>query len=337
MRRHALVLVLCFVANPLWAAARKPPVVVAAPDAAKEARKAFEAGQKAFRLGKFAEAISAFETAYRTKPHPIIRVSIAKCAEQLDDLPRALRSYRTYLFELPDTADRGVVEKAITKLEHKLASRNVQQLMVLAEPADAKVSVDGRALGAPPAFIELGPGEHRLLVEREGLATESRSFVMPPQRSLELSVVLQPAKAAVPVAAAVTPLTTPSPPPTSPLVAVTTDPATQGAPVRAGPVVVMAAGAVAAAGGGVLLGLGLAARSATLASLAGSNDTPPTYSTARGQLASANTSMLVGGVVGGVGVLALATGIGWLALGKSPQPSALVSVGPGGLVVQGSF
>jgi hypothetical protein len=213
MIRKALWLCLCVggVVQPAVAAPKASPAPAAAPpaDDAKEARKAFEAAQKAYRAGKYAAAITSFELAYKLKPHPIIHFNLAKCAEQLGDVPRALRFYRTFLFETPDTADRETVEAAITALERKLTRSNVQQLMVVAEPRDAKVTVDGTALGAPPAFVELGPGDHRVVIEREGLETISRSFVMSTQRSLDLSFTLQPPKSV----AAVEPAPTPPPPP----------------------------------------------------------------------------------------------------------------------------
>jgi hypothetical protein len=221
MVRCCLVIAVCMGALTAYAAPPSPEVATspAAEAVAKEARAAFLAGQKAYKLGRFSEAIERFQQAYQLKPHPIIRFNLAKCFEQLDAIPQALQSYRTYLFEVPDTVDREAVTRSITALERKLARKSLQQLMVVAEPKDARVTVDGKLLGAPPSFVELGPGDHRLLIEREGLEPVSRSFVMSTQRSLELSFVLQPppstpAPSAQPARAA--PSSSEAPPPSPP-------------------------------------------------------------------------------------------------------------------------
>ena len=197
MVRVSLVIAVCtgaFLAHAAPPPGGAPEVAssAAADPVAKEARTAFVAGQKAYKQGHYAEAIERFQKAYQLKPHPIIRFNLAKCFEQLDAVPQALQSYRTYLFEVPDTVDREAVSRSIAALERKLARKSLQQLMVVAEPRDAHITVDGKPLGAPPAFVELGPGDHRLLIEREGLEPVSRSFVMSTQRSLEFSFVLQP-------------------------------------------------------------------------------------------------------------------------------------------------
>ncbi len=156
------------------------------------ARSAFVAGQTFFRAAKYAEAVTQFEKAHTLKPHAAIYFNIARCHEELGNVPLALKAYRTYLHERPDAADREEVTTSIAALERKLKSKSLQQLMVNAEPSDATVFIDGATVGPPPAFIELGPGDHRVRIERNGLETISRTFVMSTQKSMELSYVLQP-------------------------------------------------------------------------------------------------------------------------------------------------
>ena len=176
------------------------------------ARAAFLTGQELFRAAKYSEAVTQFERAYEFKPHAAIHFNIARCHEELGHVPQALRSYRIYLHERPDAADREEVLASVGALERKLKSRSVpvQQLMVVAEPADAFVFIDGASLGRSPAFIELDPGEHRVRIERAGLETISRTFVMTTTKSMELTYVLQPP--ALP-AFALEPLAPPTPPP----------------------------------------------------------------------------------------------------------------------------
>ncbi len=120
----------------------------------------------------------------------------------------------------------------------------------------------------------------------------------------------------------------------APIEAVTVEPK----PVRVAPIVMMSAGGAAAVGGAVLLVAGKGLRETTMTSLASTvtDPPPPTYDVAYRQLGTADTAMLVGGIVGGMGVAALATGIVWLITGRESQ-QPMVSIGPGSVVVQGSF
>ncbi len=308
MLRHGLVVVcLAFAAH---AASPKPPT----DEVALEARKHFEAGQKAFKQGKFAAALSAFEKAYALKPHPSIHFNQAKCAEAMGDAPAALRFYRTYLFEVPDTADREVVEKAVTVLERKLAKLNVQQLMVVIDPRDATISVDGKVLGHSPAFIELGVGDHRVVAELAGLETLSRSFVMSTQKSMELSFVMQP--------------TPPPPPPLSvtppPLPARSAEQpvVTAAAPspgLRVGPLALTVVGAA-----GVVVGAIFTISAAS--SWGQLHDASWRMShtlVEQQQLASSYaTNVFVGPTLLGVGLAAGISGVLWWVLGASPAATA---------------
>jgi hypothetical protein len=208
------VLVGCFA----LAAHAAPPAQAAKPAAvpdetAKAARKAFEAGTKAFKAGKFAEALASFDKAYSLKPHPTVRFNIARCAEQLNDVPRALKEYRIYLTEVPEPADADTIARAVSSLERKLQQKNLQQLMVTADPADASITVDDAPLGHSPAFVELSPGLHRLRVEREGLEPVAKAFTMPTAKSFELSFVLQPLAPKAPEPKVAQPLPPPPMPP----------------------------------------------------------------------------------------------------------------------------
>jgi tetratricopeptide (TPR) repeat protein len=304
MIRSALVVV-CLALGAQAAPAKAPT-----DDVAVEARKNFETGQKAFKQGKFADALSSFEKAYALKPHPSIRFNQAKCAEATGDAPAALRYYRTYLFEVPDTADREVVEKAITVLERKLAKLNVQQLMVIIDPRDAVISVDGKPLGRSPAFVELGVGDHRVVAELEGLETLSRSFVMSTQKSMELSFVMQPTPPPAPVVTV-----TPPPMESAPAQPVAVAVARPASGVRVGPLALTVVGGV-----GLVVG---AIFTISAASAWGQlNDqgwrTSHTLAEQQQLARSYSTNVYLGPTLLGVGLAAGVSGLLWWVLGASP-------------------
>jgi hypothetical protein len=69
--------------------------------------------------------------------------------------------------------------------------KGLQQLMVYVEPAGAHVTVDGNDLGMAPASVELSPGNHKVVASMEGFDNIERSFVMPYDRSMDLSLALR--------------------------------------------------------------------------------------------------------------------------------------------------
>ncbi len=173
-------------------------------DPAAKAKQIFSRAQTLYSQARYQEAIASFEEAYLLKPHPVIFFNIGKCWEQLGETAKALRAYRDYLRLLPDAADKDTVSDAIANLERRLKERGVQQLMVFADPPDAKIEVDGKALGSSPASVELSAGNHKLAVTRDGYDPVERSFVMQTQRATEMTITLRPvgSKKEEPVASA---------------------------------------------------------------------------------------------------------------------------------------
>ncbi len=211
--------------------ARAEPAAEAAPptgpapcaEASRDrARAELERGLAAYRAGRFGAALDAFLGANRICPTPTFLFNVARAHDRLGHVGPALGHYRAYLRAAPDATDRRVVAERIVALEAQLDAQGVQQLTVLSDPPGATVTVDGRAVGTTPWTGELIPGEHHLRLEKEGEAPQERSIELAPERSLEVTVELEPAVA--PPAPAVEPATAPPP----------VEPASP-APVTAGP------------------------------------------------------------------------------------------------------
>ncbi len=207
--------------------ARAEPAAEAAPatdpapcaeESRARARAELERGLTAYRAGRFGAALDAFLEANRICPTPTFLFNVARAHDRLGHVGPALGHYRAYLRAAPNATDRRVVVERIVALEAQLDAQGVQQVTVLSEPPGATVTVDGRAVGTTPWTGELIPGEHRLRLEKEGEAPHERSIELAPERSLEVTVELEPAVAPpAPVAepAAVPPPV--EPPPTAPL------------------------------------------------------------------------------------------------------------------------
>ncbi len=311
-------------------------MITAAGDEAP-ARAAFIAGQDLFRAGKFEAAVTEFEKAYALKPHASIFFNIARCHEELGHVPAALKAYRTYLLQRPDAADREEVGLSIAALERKLKARNLQQLMVVAEPAGSLVTVDGNALGKTPVFTELGAGDHTLRIEKTGLATISRTFTMSTQKSMQLSYVLQPAGSDVP--AVDSPAVSAAEPAHSASEAVrieTTGQVSREYPWRRYawiPVVATAAGAGAAAAGFVIAGNSARALDQELAAQKTVTGQAQTYA----RDGQAGQILAWSGV--GLAAAGAVTSILFLAMSEERAVTASLSIAPGsaGLGLTGVF
>jgi hypothetical protein len=282
----------------------------------------FEAAQKAYKLGKFADALALFQQVYELRPHPSIRFNQAKCEEQLGDVQAALRFYRTYLFDVPDTVDREAVTKSMIVLERKLSRLNVQQLMVVVDPRDAVITVDGKRLGPSPAFVELGPGDHHLVLEREGLETVSRSFMMSTQKSMDLTFTMQPPPPPPPVL---------TPPPSTntaaqPIAATVVTPAAAPSPApRVAPMLLTGAGGVLLIAGGIV---------SALAGVWWGQLHDPTWTTThtlaqqKSLSSSYSLTILLGPILGGVGAATGLTFALWWLLGAAPAQAAPTAWSP---------
>ena len=193
-------------------AALAPASVCAAPKAATpddartaEAKAHYKRGATFYKEARYREAIDEFMAAYRVKPSGVLQYNIGQAYEKLGDIPSALASYNNYLREEPSAPNRETVLRAISNLERRLAAGGVQMLYVFTDPPDAEVWVDGQSRGRSPFYAALLQGAHAISVMKSGYRTEQRSVMLSAERSLSMTLPLQPEPIALapPVAAGV--------------------------------------------------------------------------------------------------------------------------------------
>ncbi|HEY3452631.1 MAG TPA: PEGA domain-containing protein [Myxococcales bacterium] len=237
------------------------PAVAAASEAASEvdthtqdAKARFKQGVALYKVGKWGEAVEEFETAYRLKPHGVVRFNIAQCYEKLGQVAQALRSYHLYLREVPEAPDKAAVQASMAALEKSLADRGLQQLLVFSDPAGAELALDEQAQGRTPWTGELPLGKHKLALSLQGHEASTQEVLLG-ERSLPVEVKL----AATAVAVAPPPSTTAAP------VEATTPPATtkKAAPETKQRLWTWVVGGAAAATLVAAVGCGIAAKSAS--------------------------------------------------------------------------
>lgn len=164
---------------------------VALADSTAVARDAFMKAQAFYSAAKYKEALAKFEESFAAKPHPATVFNIARCQDQLGDLVRAMTSYKEYLRQSPQATDADEVATAIASIEQRLQKQGTQHLLVYADPATARVSVDGKDIGTSPASATITPGSHKVTIAAPGFDSYERAFAMSATRSMELTVSLR--------------------------------------------------------------------------------------------------------------------------------------------------
>jgi tetratricopeptide (TPR) repeat protein len=120
----------------------------ATPEAEKDARTHFQAGEARFKAGAFDEALAEYQKGYDAKPLPGFLVNIAQCQRRLGDLKRARATYQKFIIVAPDSPLVPQVRSLIAEIDGLLEKEEEKPT---AEPdADAKPTVVA-ATAPPPA------------------------------------------------------------------------------------------------------------------------------------------------------------------------------------------
>ncbi|MFY3746206.1 PEGA domain-containing protein [Anaeromyxobacter sp. Red801] len=301
----------------LTASAASIPAAARADDVA-EASAHFRKGSALYQQRQWRAAIAEFEAAYRLKPHGAIHFNVARCREQLEEWPGALRSYTDYLREVPDARDRAAVRATIGRIEARLAAAGVQALLVYTDPPGAEVRIDGRPRGTTPFHLTLPPGPYALALALEGYAPVEQAVEVGASASRVVEVVLRPgaAPASAPPAAATGPASQgaaaalPPPEPArpdlsapAPAAPVPLTPAPQARPSRHRVYTWVAAGAaVAALAAGVLYGQAAERKRDALVDGTPHDDAASLARDARSKARTANVLYGIAGAAGAAGV-----------------------------------
>jgi len=186
MRRPALVLFMlaALVGSPEPASAQLPdaPGVV-------RARGLDQQGVRAFREGRYRDAIRFFEEAHRLGGPPSEIWNVARCYQRLDEPEDAARTLDRYL----EQADLMPSERSEATRELQELRRRPSQTSVDSDPAGATVFVDGKAApSVTPLGVDVAPGPHRIRVERAGFNPTETDVEARFGRAILVSVKLVP-------------------------------------------------------------------------------------------------------------------------------------------------
>lgn len=158
-------------AKPLYTQTAPPaPPAANAPDPSVEARRHFRLGIRLYQDTNYPGALAEFEAAYAAKPGAGSLQNVALCQKALFRYREAAATLAQLLgkhsAELSE-GERKAVADAITELNGLVGS-----IVVTVDPADAKVTLDGRTL-APNELhvgVDVNVGEHELVADEPGYA-----------------------------------------------------------------------------------------------------------------------------------------------------------------------
>ncbi len=103
-----------------------------------EARALFQAGDVAFREGRFESALGYFQRAYELSRRPGLLYNLGATADRLRRDADAARWFRQYLAEQPDPPNRGEVEARLAVLDRAIAEHDA----ATPPPADTTTTTD---------------------------------------------------------------------------------------------------------------------------------------------------------------------------------------------------
>jgi hypothetical protein len=119
-------------------------------------------GVRAFREGRYNDAIRYFDGAYKMGAPSDELWNLARCYLKLDQPEEASRELERYLAE-PDLRpqDRAEARAQLAELHRRRST-----LTITSQPRGAEALVDGRPAGRTPTSIELSPGDHVVVIRR---------------------------------------------------------------------------------------------------------------------------------------------------------------------------
>jgi tetratricopeptide (TPR) repeat protein len=94
----------------------------ASPATIAEARRIHDDATASYKLGRFEEALAGYGKAYELYPAPAFLFNIAQCHFQLKQWERAEFFYGGYLREVPNAANRELVEDRIREARERRAA-----------------------------------------------------------------------------------------------------------------------------------------------------------------------------------------------------------------------
>jgi hypothetical protein len=164
------------------------PSLARAETPASEARAQFERGVSLADRGEIDAAIEAFETAYRSQPHPAVLFNLGQAYSAGGRPLEAVRALRSYLELAAPVSPRK--EQAEQLLRFNQA--RIGRLSIRVTPEHAELTIDGRSVGKARDVpsIDLSAGAHVISAQAQGYGSVTRQVSVRPWAEEQASVEL---------------------------------------------------------------------------------------------------------------------------------------------------
>jgi len=162
-----------------------------AEDDVAAARRLFQEAVAASEHGDWSEAVTRYQASLARKRAPITLYSLGVAYREAGHPLEAWHRFRAFLaepFEDPDAAVyRRAAREALEEMTHAIG-----RIVVVTEPGEATVTVDGEpcAAASEPCFV--APGTRRVVVTAAGFVSEERVVKVNPGDTETLRVTLEP-------------------------------------------------------------------------------------------------------------------------------------------------
>jgi tetratricopeptide (TPR) repeat protein len=92
------------------------------PEAVARARELYKSGEKAFKAGKYEEALHDWETGYQLSNRPLFLLNMGHAERRRGQLANARTLYKRFLLMEPETKLRGEIEGVLSEIDSTLAA-----------------------------------------------------------------------------------------------------------------------------------------------------------------------------------------------------------------------
>ncbi|MFK7927693.1 MAG: PEGA domain-containing protein [Myxococcota bacterium] len=135
-------------------------------DLAQEADLHFQLGIEAYKDKDYTRALEHMLLSNRLAPNKNVTFNVAQCYVGLRQYNDAYRAFNAYITLESDPERQAVAQREMNKFADRVALLNITS-----DPPGATIYVDRKNLGSrgtTPAVLALPPGEHTVILERQG-------------------------------------------------------------------------------------------------------------------------------------------------------------------------
>lgn len=186
----ATLLAITMTASTAWA--ELPKIEDLSDEQQTQLVESLDRGRKLYEQGRFDEALTAFQSAYKLFAHPDVLYRVAECQERLGEDAAAIASYEMFLRQVPDAKEAMRIRGTIKILQQRLDKRMQAEIAVRTEPEGAEVIVNGKSLGVTPLQAPLSAGTYQVLVKLKDHNVIDETVKVEQGKTLALRYKLQP-------------------------------------------------------------------------------------------------------------------------------------------------